>query len=66
MDHQTIGEYMTDEEFNKRCLENYSEHTCKDCKHCETIENNLHECKKFTDLEVEEDFTCKLWEKKDD
>lgn len=49
---------MKAEEFINRCLEKYNQHTCKDCKHYEdTI------CKEFT-LEVEEDYTCKLWTKK--
>lgn len=61
---------MTDEEFNKRCLENYHEYTCKDCKHYVSIGNNHYGCKQFpTDtslLEVDEDFTCKLWEANND
>ena len=48
---------MSDEDFNKRCLENYNQYTCKDCKHYEDSS-----CTQFT-IEVEEDSTCKLWEK---
>ena len=65
MDHQTIGGYMTNEEFNKRCLEDYSSYVCKGCKYSKIIHGTLYECKQFPDLEVKEDFTCKLWESKD-
>lgn len=57
---------MTDEEFNNRCLEDYNSYTCKNCKHFEIINNNLNDCKEFTGINIEADFTCKLWEKKDD
>jgi hypothetical protein len=50
---------MTDKEFNNRCIEDYPQHTCKDCKH---YKNTI--CEEFT-IEVEEDFTCKLWKEKD-
>ena len=50
---------MTDAEFNKRCLENYNEYTCKDCKHYEK-----GKCGVFDSLEVGLDFTCKKWEAK--
>ena len=57
---------MTDDEFNKRCLEDYSKYICKGCKHSEIINNTRYNCKQFPDLEVEEDRTCKLWEAKDE
>ncbi len=66
MDHLKIGAYMTDKEFNKRCLEDYSEHICKGCRYSEIIRNTSYSCKQFNLLEVEEEDTCKLWRAKDD
>ena len=57
---------MTDEEFNKRCLEDYHSYICKGCKHYVLFHKARHECKQFPSLEVHEYFTCKLWEAKDD
>lgn len=51
---------MTDKDFNKRCLDNYSQYTCKDCNHYKDSS-----CKQFPAIEVKEDFTCKSWELKD-
>ena len=50
---------MSDEDFNKRCLENYSDYTCKDCKHY--IKGA---CGVFDSLDVYDSFTCKRWETK--